>query len=69
MTDFSVESCLETPQCLEEAPSVTDVSLSPGETQSSEGSEQEKEEPVWLAIWSPFYVLFSRLGILEMSSY
>ena len=50
MTDFSVESCLETPQCSERAPSVTDVPLSRGETQSSEGSEQEKEEPVWLVI-------------------
>lgn len=45
MTDFSVESTLKTIRSSEEAPSAPDVSeiVSPCGTQSSEGSDVEKE--------------------------
>ncbi len=48
MTDFSVESSLKTIRSSEEAPSASDVPeiVSPCETQSSEGSDVEKEKPV-----------------------
>lgn len=48
MTDFSVESSLKTIRSSEEAPSALDVPeiVSPCETQSSEGSDVEKEKPV-----------------------
>ena len=48
MIDFSVETSLETSPCLKGVPSAFLVPkiVSPCETQSSEGSEQEAEERV-----------------------